>query len=199
MHVYLWHGNEIYVQLSSAIRQLEEAEDDIHNMLMRRYPDIPESAFLYFLAFLIFLQFIISGFTSYEMPFWSVLLCIAMAILSVLPIGVITAISGTRLGINVLTEFVIGLLLPGKTVVVMAFKSLGTNSVIQAITLLADLKWQKYNYILAVALDAGVGITVLCITMLQQNGVATSKGYLNPNIEEGVPIDYYCLGKGYDL
>ncbi|KAJ3274328.1 hypothetical protein HDV01_003172 [Terramyces sp. JEL0728] len=143
-HVYLWHGNEIYVQLRSALKQLEETEEDIHNLLMKRYPDISESAFIYFLVVLIILQFIISGFTSYEMPFWSVILCIVMAVMSVLPIGVITAISGTRLGINVLTEFVIGLLLPGKTVVVMAFKSLGTNSVIQAITLLADLKLGHY-------------------------------------------------------
>ncbi|KAJ3323512.1 hypothetical protein HDV06_001789 [Boothiomyces sp. JEL0866] len=143
-HVFLWHGNEIYVQLNSAIRQMEDSEEDIHNKLMKRYPDISEYSFIYFLLALILLQFIISGFTSYEMPFWSVLLCIAMAVMSVLPIGIITAISGTRLGINVLTEFVIGLLLPGKTVVVMAFKSLGTNSVIQAITLLADLKLGHY-------------------------------------------------------
>jgi OPT family oligopeptide transporter len=67
-----------------------------------------------------------------------------MAMASILPIGIITAVSGQRLGLNVLTEFVIGLLIPGQTVPVMAFKSLGTNSVIQAITLLQDLKLGHY-------------------------------------------------------
>ena len=78
------------------------------------------------------------------MPLWAVFLCVGMSLLSILPIGIITAVSGSSLGLNVLTEFVIGLLIPGKTIAVMTFKSLGTNSVIQALDLLNDLKLGHY-------------------------------------------------------
>lgn len=53
------------------------------------------------------------------MPTWSVFLCIFMSVASLLPIAIITAISGQRLGVNVLTEFVIGLLIPSQTISVM--------------------------------------------------------------------------------
>jgi hypothetical protein len=78
------------------------------------------------------------------MPLWSVFLCLAMSLSSILPLGIIKAIAGSSLGLNVLTEFVIGLLIPGSTVAVMSFKSLGTNSVIQALDLLSDLKLGHY-------------------------------------------------------
>ena len=67
-----------------------------------------------------------------------------MSLLSILPIGIIQAIAGSSIGLNVLTEFVIGLLIPGRTIAVMTFKSLGTNSVIQALDLLRDLKLGHY-------------------------------------------------------
>jgi uncharacterized membrane protein YhaH (DUF805 family) len=55
------------------------------------------------------------------MPIWAVFLCIFMAVASLLPIAIITAISGQRLGVNVLTEFVIGLLVPSQTITVMVY------------------------------------------------------------------------------
>ena len=145
-HVYIWHGSDISRQFKSALRQLDDSIDglDIHNRLMRKYPDIPEWKYLVFLVVCTACQIIVSLTTPFSMPIWAVLLCIGMAMASVLPIGVISAISGTTLGLNVLTEFIIGLLIPGKTIAVMTFKSLGTNSVIQALNLLSDLKLGHY-------------------------------------------------------
>lgn len=51
------------------------------------------------------------------------------------------------MGLNVLTEFVIGLLTPGDTIGVMCFKSLGFNMVIQALQLLSGLKQGHYQHI----------------------------------------------------
>ncbi|KAI8924352.1 OPT oligopeptide transporter protein-domain-containing protein [Entophlyctis helioformis] len=380
VHVFLWHGTEIWEQARAAFASVDDsladmasdleqnlglggrsaaaaaaaaarkagATGDIHNQLMASYPHVPERFFALLLAALVGLQIIISQTTPFEMPVWAVFLCLFMAALSVLPIGIITAVSGQRLGLNVLTEFVIGLLIPGKTVAVMAFKSLGTNSVIQAITLLSDLKlghylhinpvhmvlaqlygslvgaivntattfwvldhmgsvvgtgdwqatnyfiffnagaiwgaigparffgigspyaatlwffalglllpvvpwaldkywlpspmwrlvhvpllasfngpgqfqnyfvvpfavawffqrflferyhgwWAKYNYVLAVALDSGVGICVLLITLIGQWGIEAPVWSLNPDIGRGVPIDYYCMERDYKV
>ncbi len=90
------------------------------------------------------LQIIVSVFTPFVMPIWAVLLCVTIALFFLLPIGVIYAITGLPLGLNVLTEFVIGLMIPGQTIAVMAFKSLGTNTIIQALSLTADLKLGHY-------------------------------------------------------
>lgn len=49
--------------------------------------------------------------------------------------------------LNVLTEFLIGLLTPGDTIGVMCFKSLGYNLNTQALALLADLKIGHYLHI----------------------------------------------------
>ena len=51
------------------------------------------------------------------------------------------------MGLNVLTEFLIGLMTPGDTIGIMCFKSLGYNMVIQALNLLSGLKQAHYMHI----------------------------------------------------
>jgi OPT family oligopeptide transporter len=143
-HVLIWHSGDIMKRFKAASRHLHDSAEDIHSKLMKKYPEVPDRWYLYFLMVLALVQFIVTSFSAFRMSFTNTLLCLAIASLSVLPIGIITAVSGQRLGVNVLTEFIIGLISPGKTVEVMAFKSLGTNSVIQAITLVSDLKLGHY-------------------------------------------------------
>ena len=142
-HVFLWYGKSIWKQFKAALAQRNE-ETDIHNKLMEAYPDVPDWVFAAFLLFMIVIQIMVSAWTPFTMPIWSVFLCIGITMLFLLPIGIIQAITGLQLGLNVLTEFVIGLLIPGQTVAVMAFKSLGTNTIIQALSLLGDLKLGHY-------------------------------------------------------
>lgn len=78
------------------------------------------------------------------MPIWAVFLAVGMSALVLLPIGTIEAITGTRIYVNVLSQMVIGLILPGDTIAVMAFKSVATNTVAQALILLSDLKLGHY-------------------------------------------------------
>lgn len=77
-----------------------------------------------------------------------------MGLVMTIPIGLIQAISGTQIGINVLTEFVIGLLIPGQTIAVISFKSLGYNVLIQALSLVGDLKLGHYMHIAPISMVA---------------------------------------------
>lgn len=131
-------------QLKAAINQVNDEESDVHNRLMRAYPDIPEWVFLAFLGVMVLAQIAVSLWTPFQMPIWSIFLCLTINLVFLLPFGVIQAIAAFPLGLNVLTEFVIGLLIPGKTVAVMAFKSLGTNTLHQSLVLLGDLKLGHY-------------------------------------------------------
>lgn len=58
---------------------------------------------------------VVATFTAFTMPVWSVLLAIGIAGVMLLPICVIAAVTGSVLYLNVLTEFVIGLMIPGQT------------------------------------------------------------------------------------
>lgn len=142
-HVLLWYGKSIWRQFKDAMKQRND-ETDIHNRLMAAYPDIPEWMYLAFLAVMIVVHCIVSVATPFVMPLWSVFLCLAIVLICLLPFGIILAVTGTGLYINVLSEFVIGYLIPGQTIAVICFKSLGTNTLVQALNLISDLKLGHY-------------------------------------------------------
>jgi len=84
------------------------------------------------------------------MPIWACLLSIFIGGALVLPIGIICAVTGSRVGINVLLEL-IGYLLPGQTIPVMSFKALGTTILMQCLFLIKDLKIAHYMHISPIA------------------------------------------------
>ncbi|ORY40178.1 OPT superfamily oligopeptide transporter [Rhizoclosmatium globosum] len=148
-HVVLWYGKDIYRQTMNAFRQIRDEVDalDKHVKMMEAYPEIPDWAYLGFLAITTVAAVLVSVFTPFNMPWWAIFFNIFLCAIFILPFGVIQAISGFSLGLNVLTEFVIGLMIPGQTVAVMAFKSWGTNNLIQALALSQDLKLGQYLHI----------------------------------------------------
>eukprot|EP00842_Homolaphlyctis_polyrhiza_P002300 jgi/Hompol1/3070/HPOL_006320-RA len=76
VHVMLWHGKEIKQQMKAVWAQRDSHIDsrDIHNKLMRAYPDISESAFAAFLVLLIIFQVVTSSTTAFYMPIWAIFL-----------------------------------------------------------------------------------------------------------------------------
>jgi OPT family oligopeptide transporter len=60
------------------------------------------------------------------------------------PIGVIVAITNQAIGLNVITELIIGYLLPGRPIAVMMFKTWGYNSMLQAMQFVNDFKLGHY-------------------------------------------------------
>lgn len=146
-HVFIWHGKDIVRQFKQFISHKNHEEDDIHNRLMRSYPEVPEFVYLGMLLIFMVIMVLVCTYSPFVMPVWAVFLAVSVAFVLLLPIAVIAAISGTQLYLNVITEFLIGLIIPGKTIAVMAFKSLGTNANLQAMSLLADLKLGHYMHI----------------------------------------------------
>ncbi|KAI9202616.1 OPT oligopeptide transporter protein-domain-containing protein [Polychytrium aggregatum] len=145
-HVALWYGKDIVQQARVAMKQVRHHSDypDVHNKLMAAYPEVSNWVYLLILLISTVLMFIVGLATPYRLQWWGVVLAIAMGVLFVIPLTTITALSGQYIGLNVLTEFVIGMLTPGQLVPVMSFKSLGYNTMIQAQTLLNDLKIGHY-------------------------------------------------------
>jgi OPT family oligopeptide transporter len=71
-------------------------------------------------------------------------MAIAMAGFFLLPIGIITAIANQTPGLNIITEFVIGYILPGRPIANVTFKTYGYIAMYQAIVFVADLKLGHY-------------------------------------------------------
>lgn len=66
-----------------------------------------------------------SGPDASSAQVWGLLLAVGIALLFLIPVGVIKAVSDTGIGLNVITEFVAGLLLPGKPIANVCFKCYG--------------------------------------------------------------------------
>ena len=144
--VLLWNGKTIYRQMKEAFKQTESSFDklDVHNKLMAAYKEIPEWQYMAFLLVNVIFFCVVTQVTPFNLPIWGTFFGVGICLLFILPQGIITAVSGTFIALNVLAQVMIGFLLPGETIQVMAFKSLVTNNGIQAIALIQDLKIGHY-------------------------------------------------------
>ena len=99
--------------------------EDIHNRLMRAYPSVPKSWYLMMLATSLSSAIILVYMSPLQLPVWGLLLAVLIALVFLIPVGIIKAVSDTGIGLNVITEFVAGLLLPGRPIANVCFKCYG--------------------------------------------------------------------------
>lgn len=77
-------------------------------------------------------------------PAWAFVVCLLLPIIWLIPIGIVQAITNIQLGLNVLTEFIIGYMVPGRPLAMMMFKNYGYISMAQALYFAQDLKLGHY-------------------------------------------------------
>ncbi|CAK9177154.1 unnamed protein product [Ilex paraguariensis] len=143
-HVALFHGRTIWRQTKASV---QDNFGDVHTRLMKKnYDPVPQWWFHSILIVVIGLALLTcEGFgKQLQLPYWGVLLAIALALFFTLPIGVITATTNQQPGLNVITELIIGYMYPGKPLANVAFKTYGYISMSQAITFLSDFKLGHY-------------------------------------------------------
>jgi len=117
---------------------------DIHNRLMRAYPEVPEWWYLICLALATTLGMLgISLFPTHTTPL-VVLYGIAFCLLFVIPIGIIAAMTGVQVTLNVLAEFIGGSWAEGNALAMCFFKSYGYVTCAHALSFAADLKLAHY-------------------------------------------------------
>ncbi|KAI0697179.1 small oligopeptide transporter [Cytidiella melzeri] len=140
VHVVLYYRKQIIVQ---ARRSLAE-QPDIHARLMSHYKQVPD--WWYLCIFVAMFAFGIIGIELYstQMPVWAFVLALIIAFVYTLPIGIIQAVTNQQVGLNVITELVIGYLLPGRPLAMMLFKTWGYITMSQALTFTSDMKLGHY-------------------------------------------------------
>ncbi|CAF0916062.1 unnamed protein product [Adineta steineri] len=174
VHTILYHGKTIIKQFRSS---LKDNTNDIHAKMMSRYPEAPE--WWYTLLFgIAFLLAVIVCHVGQLMPWYYLFLAVALACTFVLPTGIVQAVTNQSIGINVITEFVAGIVIPGDPLANVTFKTYGYITQYQALLLISDLKLGHYMKIPPRAMFA----TQLIGTMIAGIVNYTTAMYLMNNI-----------------
>ncbi|CAD5191174.1 unnamed protein product [Musa acuminata subsp. malaccensis] len=146
-HVFLFNGSYILKLWRQTASKMHDNYLDIHGRLMKaNYESVPQWWFHIILVVVTALAiFTCEGFgKQLQLPYWGILLAMAMAFIFTLPIGVILATANQEPGLNIITEMVIGYIMPGKPLANVVFKTYGYISMTQAHTFLSDFKLGQY-------------------------------------------------------
>lgn len=111
-HVALWHWKDI----KAAIFLKNVHRDDYHNRAMQNYEAVPKSWYIATLAVSLGAATILVAFAPLQLPVWGLFMSICIALAFLVPVGIIKAVSDTGVGLNVITEFVAGYVLPGRPI-----------------------------------------------------------------------------------
>ncbi|XP_037480202.1 oligopeptide transporter 4-like isoform X1 [Triticum dicoccoides] len=141
-HVGIFYGKEIYHRFRASQTEVP----DIHTKLMRKYDDIPAWWFysLMVLSMTVSLILCTALKDQVQLPWWGLLFACGMAFVFTLPISIITATTNQTPGLNVITEYAMGLIMPGYPVANVCFKVYGYMSMLQAVAFLSDFKLGHY-------------------------------------------------------
>ncbi|PWA94438.1 oligopeptide transporter, OPT superfamily [Artemisia annua] len=141
-HVGLFYGREIYQRYKASTT----GKVDVHTRLMRNYKDIPSWWFYVLLTVTLMVSLALTIFLKdqIQMPFWGLIFAAALAFGFTLPISIITATTNQTPGLNIITEYAMGLIYPGKPIANVCFKTYGYMSMTQAISFLSDFKLGHY-------------------------------------------------------
>jgi len=139
-HAFLFFRKQIWTQARRAMHE----QPDIHARLMAVYPQVPEWWYA-----IVFITMFVFGVVSIQVwdtkfPVQFFILALVISFVYVIPIGMIQAITNQQVGLNVITELIIGYALPGHPVAMMMFKTWGYITMAQALTFTSDFKLGHY-------------------------------------------------------
>ncbi|KAF8985605.1 hypothetical protein BGZ46_003300 [Entomortierella lignicola] len=184
VHVVLYNGKEIIERW----RYSRVENEDIHTRLMSIYPEVPD--WWYGLLFVLMTTLSMVTCVVWDfMPWWALFLAMAIALVFVLPVGVVQAVTNQQPGLNIVAEYVIGYLLPGHAIANTTFKTYGYNVNVQAINFVNDLKLGHYMKIPPRTMFMAQLVSAIVSSMIN---LATAVWLVNtqPNIctQEGYPF-----------
>ncbi|CAF2776029.1 unnamed protein product [Rotaria sp. Silwood2] len=140
VHTILYQGKTILKQFRSS---LKDNNGDIHAKLMSRYKEAPE----WWYTILFVVAFILAALVCHYgelMPWYYLFVAVAIAFIFLLPTGIVQAVTNQSIGLNVITEFVAGVAMPGDPLANVTFKTYGYITQYQSLLLISDLKLGHY-------------------------------------------------------
>ncbi|KAG0206345.1 hypothetical protein BGX28_002199 [Mortierella sp. GBA30] len=140
-HVLCFNGTMIWKSWKTAVGSEDE---DVHTKMMKAYPEMPQLWYAVFYVVMVALSVMVLEVYGLQLPWWGLIVALAIGWILVFPICAMQAITGFSPGVSVIAELVCGYMLPGKPIANMVFKCYGYMSMYQCMTLLSDLKLGHY-------------------------------------------------------
>ncbi|KAH6664850.1 putative sexual differentiation process protein isp4 [Halenospora varia] len=140
VHVALYHGKDIMARL----RASRHEGADIHQKMMLKYPQAP--MWWYLASSIIFLAMALTTCLYWDthLTWWAFIVCMLIPIVFYLPVGIVQATTNVQIGLNVITEFIIGYMQPGRPLAMMMFKMYGYITCQQGLYFTQDIKLAHY-------------------------------------------------------
>ncbi|KAF6824047.1 opt oligopeptide transporter [Colletotrichum musicola] len=144
----LYHRHDIALGFRSLLRSFKKdaSQDfkDVHSRMMSRYPEVPE--WWYLILNLLAIAFGVAAIAGWptETTVGVVFFGIALALIFVVPTGIIFATTGMEVEFNVLAEFIGGAWQPGNSLAMNFFKCFGYVTTAHALDFDNDLKLAHY-------------------------------------------------------
>ncbi|KAN0065420.1 hypothetical protein ACQY0O_001256 [Thecaphora frezii] len=140
VHTALHHGKSLWRN----VRYKRTEEDDIHSKLIHRYRQVPQwwNAAILLFAFLLCVVLVVCYDTG--LPVWALVLSILVPAFYLLPFGLIYAMTGLSLTVNLIAEMVASYLFPHHTMAMMTFKTISQHTMNSILQLTQDQKLGHY-------------------------------------------------------
>lgn len=103
-----------------------EGAMDIHSRLMSQYPEVPDWWFLLILVGAIVVSVAFLSIYPLDTPVWLVFLMIGINLVFAVPLSLLSATTGTNLGLGALIQILTGYLLPGNPNAFLFAQTLGS-------------------------------------------------------------------------
>ncbi|KAJ2786084.1 hypothetical protein H4R18_000116 [Coemansia javaensis] len=166
VHIALYNGKEIIAR----VRESSAKHDDVHGRLITHYPAVRVWWYLALLAVSCAGGIGVGVGARIGVPWWGYILAYAIAIVLVIPVGIIQAVSNRQPGLSLVAELLSGLVLQGIPTGYSVLKLYGHGSLAQALSYAQDMKLAHYmkippRHVLAYQL-AGIAISVCVQTTL---------------------------------
>ncbi|PKS10371.1 hypothetical protein jhhlp_002122 [Lomentospora prolificans] len=139
-----WKRSKNSDQNGATQEEIDRNTLDVHNRMMASYKEVPEWWYMICLALALGLG--IAGIAAYPTNTTPavVLYGVALCLVFVVPIGIIYAMTGVQVTLNVLAEFIGGVWVEGNAIAMCFFKSYGYVTAAHALSFSADLKLAHY-------------------------------------------------------
>ncbi|KAK6071511.1 OPT family small oligopeptide transporter [Seiridium cupressi] len=189
-HVGLFYGKDIWRRTKNARYE----EPDIHLKLIRHYKEAPEWWFL--IVFVISFVFGLVAAVCWDthLPWWAYIVTIIIGAFFVLPVGIIQAVTNSQTGLNVITEMIIGYMLPGRPVAMMLFKSFGYMFAYNCLQYEQDMKVGHYMKIPPRSMFRAQLFAVIWLSIVQVSTFNWMLGSLPGICTDDQPQGFTCAG-----
>ncbi|KAJ5527623.1 hypothetical protein N7513_011782 [Penicillium frequentans] len=143
LHTYLYNGSEIWARFKDS----RHGGEDIHRRLMRAYKEVPDWWYGVLTVIVLGLGILTIRNWDTELPVWGfIVVCFGMAVLLIVPEGILQGTTNQRVFLNIITEMIAGYAWPGKAIANMMVKCYGYNSVKHGMDFAQDLKLGQYMH-----------------------------------------------------